>query len=326
MNTQIIKPQSTLSFAASEGDDAVRLDKFLIQQCPDISRSYFQRLIEDGLVTVNTTAQKKSSLALKPNDVICVTFPEERSIDPASIAANTQGVELVHEHTDFLVLSKPAGLSVHPAHAQNTEVSLVDFIVTKYEHIKEVGYADRPGIVHRLDKDTSGLIIIARTHYAHGAFGKKFHDRTMHKTYYAVVRGHPAPSGTIDFAIGRDPQVPIKMKAFPPACSEELKEGNVPKLRNAISHYRVLEYFDDASLVEIKPVTGRTHQIRVHMAAIGHPIIGDSVYGTPSKLIARQALHAYAIQFEFDGKDYSITKDMPDDMQKLIEKLRKKNT
>lgn len=318
MNTNLIQPHSTVSYRASEGDDLSRLDKFLLQQLPAYSRSYLQRLIENGFVRVNEAVCHKSSLPLKQDDAISITFPASRSIDPEAISAQTSGVELVFEHPHFLVLSKPAGLNVHQAYARSEDVSLVDFLLKQYTDIASIGYADRPGIVHRLDKDTSGLIIIARTNYAHSLFGKMFHDRLVHKTYYAVVQGHPAPTGTIDLAIGRDPHVPVKMRAF--------REDEIPlqssKIRDALTHYRVLEYFKDSALVEVKPVTGRTHQIRVHFAAIGHPIIGDTVYGSASKLIGRQALHAQGISFEFDGEPFSITKEIPEDMQLLIQKLR----
>lgn len=316
MDRGLIKPNSTHSFIVTPQEETLRLDKFITQQFPLYSRSYFQRLIEDGLVTINNTAPRKSSIAIKEQDVITITFPKERSIDLEAVTAKTHGIEIVHEDTHFLVLAKPAGLSVHPAHARSQEVSLIDYLKNNYHDIALVGCVDRPGIVHRLDKDTSGLIIIARTNFAHSIFGQKFHDRQMHKTYHAVVQGHPAPSGTIDLAIGRDPQVPVKMRAFTQALPAQ-------KTRNAVSHYRVLEYFENTALVEIKPVTGRTHQIRVHMAAIGHPILGDAVYGTPSKLIARQALHAYGLEFEFENKPYSLVKEMPEDMQILVAKLRK---
>jgi len=321
MDSGLMKPNSTHSFIASSNEDSLRLDKFITKQFPLYSRSYFQRLIDEGLVTVNNNALRKSSIALKTNDVISITFPKEREVDTEAMNTNTQGIEIVHEETHFMVLTKPAGLNTHAAHARSKAVSLVDYLVTNYNEIALVGYVDRPGIVHRLDKDTSGLIVIARTNHAHGVFGQKFHDREIQKTYYAVAHGHPAAEGTIDLSIGRDPNVPVKMRAYNPLTVPE----NSPKIRNAVSHYRVLEYFEDCALIEIKPVTGRTHQIRVHLAAIGHPIVGDHVYGTRSKLIERHALHAYGLEFEFEGKAHSLVKEMPADMMALVKQLREKS-
>lgn len=319
MSAGLIKPNSTFSFTVSRDETKTRLDTFISKQFPLYSRSYFQRLIEDGLVTINDKQLRKTSIALKEHDVISVTFPAEKTIDRSAISAIAHGVEIVHEETHFLVLYKPAGLNVHPPHVASTEASLVDYLLANYEEIKLVGYIDRPGIVHRLDKDTSGLIIIARTNHAHTVFGEKFHNRTIHKTYLAVVQGHPEPEGTIDLAIGRDPHVPVRMRAFE---AHLIPDGSTT-IRSAVSHYKVLEYFEDCALVEIKPVTGRTHQIRVHMAAIGHPIVGDAVYGKKSKLIGRQALHAYELAFEFDGKSHLFQKEMPADMQALIAHLKK---
>ena len=138
-------------------------------------------------------------------------------------------------------------------------------------------HVDRPGIVHRLDKDTSGLMVVPRTHYAHKYFSTLFRDRQIHKTYYAVVHGHPDAQGTIDFSVGRHPEQRTKMHAFPHDYRQDLP------MRSAVTHYTVLEYFADSALVELKPVTGRTHQIRVHCTALGHPLIGDPVYGTKIK-------------------------------------------
>jgi 23S rRNA pseudouridine1911/1915/1917 synthase len=142
-----------------------------------------------------------------------------------------------------------------------------------------------------------------------------FRERTIEKTYYALVQGHPPPSGTIELPIGRCPITKTKM-------TTTIHPHSSSKMRHATTHYRVLEYFDNAAFVEVKPVTGRTHQIRVHFATIGHPIIGDIIYGTPSKLIPRQALHAYGLSFQFEGKPYRFVKEPPADFKMLAETLR----
>jgi 23S rRNA pseudouridine1911/1915/1917 synthase len=179
--------------------------------------------------------------------------------------------------------------------------------------------SDRPGIVHRLDKDTSGLLLIARTNYAHATFNTLFQTRTIHKTYLALVHGHPPASGTIDLAIGRHPVNRHTMTTFKAGTYEAARH----RTRNAFTAYTVLEYFDEYSLLEVKPVTGRTHQIRVHLAALGHPIVGDAVYGTASKLIARQALHAHRLQFMFDGQEHIFTQPLPGDMANVVSSIKK---
>jgi 23S rRNA pseudouridine1911/1915/1917 synthase len=176
-----------------------------------------------------------------------------------------------------------------------------------------VGAQDRPGIIHRLDKDTSGLMIIPRTHHAYNTFGSLFRNRTIHKTYYALVQGHPPKEGFIDLSIGRHPHIRVKMATFDKEkTAHYIKKGY--RIRTAFTHYRVIKYFTDYALVEFKPTTGRTHQIRVHASAIGHPIIGDETYGSSSVLIQRQALHAAKLQFQFDNEQFSFSINLPDDI------------
>ncbi len=316
MNNQgLIEPNSRFEFRVSPEAAGKRLDVFVENQFPFYSRTFFSRLIDDGLITVNGKTTTKSSTKVKTNDLITVQFPPARAIQVDAIKEKNPDVRLVHEDKHFFILYKPAGLLVHPPSSLSTAGTLVDWLLMHYKELKEVGYVDRPGIIHRLDKDTSGLIIIPRTNHAHNIFGDLFRDRKIEKTYYAIVKGHPDTTGVIEAPIGRDPHFKTKMTANPAA-------GKTHPMREATTYYKVVEYFDDAALLEVKPVTGRTHQIRVHLASIGHPIIGDMVYSNRSKLIKRQALHAAKLKFEFEGVPYSFSYEMPEDMKELIKKLR----
>jgi len=313
--TGLIPANSVFAFVIDSKDTGSRIDKYLSEQFPLYSRSYFQKLINDGCVILNNNLINKSSIKLKHQDAIIVTFPKEPIIDRQDILEKDFGINVVYQSKHFLIIAKPDNLLVHRASTNNNAITVVDWLLANYKDIGNVGYVDRPGIVHRLDKDTSGLLIIPRTNYAHSVFAGLFRDRTMQKTYYAVVHGHPPKTGTINFAIGRHPIKRTSMKAFD-------QTNNDKSIRNAITHYEVIEYYKDYALVRIKPVTGRTHQIRVHLAAINHPIVGDSVYGRKSKLIKRHALHAAGLSFVFDEKHYSFTLDFPSDMKKLINQIK----
>ncbi|HRN78295.1 MAG TPA: RluA family pseudouridine synthase [Candidatus Dependentiae bacterium] len=317
----LVAPNSTFTFHVPESDEKTRLDRFIADQFPYYSRSYFQHLIKHGHVSVNGKIIDKYSLLVSAPDTIIIQFPAERTLSAQELAADTLSVDIIFEHEHFLIVNKPSGLIVHAPNLTSTEPTLVDWIKHNYKDVANIGAVDRPGIVHRLDKDTSGLLIIPRTNYAHAYFGSLFRERDIHKTYYAIVEGHPHREGTIDLAIGRDPVHRKKMKTFKIA-DPYLEQKHGIKIRNALSHYKVLEYFPNHSLVEVKPVTGRTHQIRVHMAAISHPLVGDHLYGTASSLFDRHALHAGGLSFSFDGKDFEFKSDMPQDMQELITTLR----
>lgn len=254
---------------------------------------------------------------VKAHDVIEINFPTQKTISALIATPDNINVEIIHQHEDFLILNKPAGLIVHAPHVSSTEFTLVDWLLAQHKEIANVGVHGRAGIVHRLDKDTSGIIIIARTHNAHTQFGNMFATRgAMHKTYHALVAGHPPKSGTIDIPIGRSLSNKTKMATFDPSIYTSAKT------RQAVTHYTVLEYFNDCALVEAKPVTGRTHQIRVHLAAIGHPLLGDTTYGTSSIGIKRHALHAKQISFNFNNQDFSFSAIYPDDLKNIVEKLR----
>jgi 23S rRNA pseudouridine1911/1915/1917 synthase len=204
---------------------------------------------------------------------------------------------------------------MHKTQHETNNYTLVDWLTSHFKEIETVGSIERPGIVHRLDKDSSGLLIIARTNYAHQIFTKLFKDRAIKKTYLALVEGHPEKSGTIDQPIGRHQTHRLRMTTYGASSS-------VPT-RHAITHYKVLEYFDNYSLVEFKPETGRTHQIRVHAAFLGHPLVGDTLYASSSPFIKRHALHASSLSFNFEDKLYEFNADLPHDFATLIAQIKK---
>lgn len=299
---------------------AIRIDKYIGEQFPLYSRSFFQRLIEQKCVVVNNKVIEKTSFMVKPHDAITINFPSERVVTPAQITEHTSNIQIIHEHEHFLIINKPANLLVHAPSKTSISITLVDWIEQNYTEVSKVGYIDRPGIIHRLDKDTTGILIISRTNYAHNIFGEMFKNHTIKKTYHALVQGHPDPTGTINLAIGRNPVHRNKMSAFPPV-DENIAYQRGVKVRQAQTDYKVITYFKDHTLVEVKPVTGRTHQIRVHFAAIGHPLIGDATYGGNTKLFGRQALHAHTIQFTFNNESFTFTAALPADMQTLLATL-----
>lgn len=297
-------------------ENSNRVDYYLAQKIPDYSRSFMQRLIEKQLVQVNNSPVKKSGHRIAPNDHVAVTIPNHHPFGvPRELTINytALGVTIIHEEPDFLIISKPAGLITHTPQKGSPEITLVDWLLHYYADIKTVGDLDRPGIVHRLDKNTSGLLIIPKNPRAHMIFGNLFRDRHIHKTYHALVLGAPEPTGTIDLSIKRHPHERHKMTHSWP---EDIFS------RKACTHYHVLEYFKEYAYIEARPITGRTHQIRVHCAAINHPIMGDTVYGTKNPLIARHALHAHSISFEFDNRSYHFTAPLPDDFTQALQALR----
>lgn len=304
-----------------------RIDKFLSQALPSYSRSFFQNLIDTGCVTINALPAKSSS-QVKTGDQITITLPIEQKRPLYTPVKDSLGIEIIHTDEHFFIINKPANLLVHQTEVATTEPTVVDWLLSNHYELHEVGQADRPGIVHRLDRETSGLLIIPRTNYAHMIFGDMFKKRAMSKTYLAVVEGHPSPQGSIDLSIGRHPVMRKKMTTHLPqdgslTCTKTQK---IPQketgIRPALTHYKVLEYFENHTLVEVKPVTGRTHQIRVHFNAIGHPLVGDYLYGTPSKIIERHALHAHSLTFNFQNKSFQFNAEIPQDFKQLLSVLK----
>ncbi len=257
-----------------------RLDVFVTRMLPELTRSYVHRLIDDGRVAV-AGQRAKPALRLEPGQRVSVDVPPPA---PATAQPEAIALEVIFEDSDIIAVNKPPRMTVHPApgHPSST---LVNAVLAHSDDLSGIGGVMRPGIVHRLDRDTSGVILIAKNDAAHNGLAKQLKNRTIEKTYLALVEGTPKPAeGVIDAPLARDPRRRERMAVI---------EGG----RESVTAYTVIERFSGSSLVEARPKTGRTHQIRVHLAAIGHPIVGDRVYGKPSPLVARQFLHAQRIVF-----------------------------
>lgn len=316
---KLIEPNSSFSFTVTAESAGIRIDKFITSNFTQYSRSFLQKIFDQNLVVLNKKKPIKPSYALKTGDIIDITFLSTEKKQEIKIFPQDRAVQIVAKHDDFLIINKPAGLVVHAPNQNYDDITLTDWIVQTHEEIAHVGLIDRPGIVHRLDKDTSGLMIIPRTNHAHAIMTEMFKQRKIKKTYVAIVLGHPEKSGVVDYYIGRHPTIKNKMHYF----SNTTKRTSS---KDAITHYQTVEYFKDYSLMQIKPVTGRTHQIRVHFAALGYPLLADCVYGQKSKILKRHALHAQQLEFEYEGKQYSFSVDLPVDMQDVIKTLQSSNT
>lgn len=308
---------STKKIFQAETTSPLRLDKFLAQQFPDKTRQYFQKLIEEGHIKLNNKTAKASH-KVKNGDHLEVDFPA-----PVELKLKAQNIplEIVFENKDVIVINKPSGLVVHPPNRHNLEDSLVNALLYHCKKdLSGINGVMRPGIVHRLDKDTSGLMVIAKNDQAHQDLMKQFKERTVNKIYYALVIGHLTPAkGTIDSPIGHDPRNRKKMMIT--------KNGKM-----AVTHYQVLQYFgQNYSFLKIKLVTGRTHQIRVHFAAIGFPLAGDPLYGKTKVNrffqeeygLERTFLHAGKLEFTLPGTNEKKGLEAPlsHDLQNIIEKL-----
>jgi 23S rRNA pseudouridine1911/1915/1917 synthase len=298
---------SSKSYSFTAAASGLRVDKFLSENCPDLSRTQAQKLIEEGHVTVNDRITR-SSLKLLEGDKIAVIIPPPL---PSPLAPEAIPLKVIYEDSDLMVVDKPAGLTVHPAPGHYTH-TLVNAILA---HVPELqsGEAGRPGIVHRLDKDTSGLIIIAKNGAAHMKLAGQFKERSVSKVYIALVQGHLAPEqGVIEANIGRHPRDRQRMAV-------------VTGGREAQTEYNVQRYLDNYTLLEVKPRTGRTHQIRVHLAAIGFPIVGDAVYGKKVDFLSRQFLHAGKLRFKLPstGQVREFESPLPPDLSSALDQISK---
>lgn len=292
--------------AAHEGQ---RLDRILVSWLPELSRTYAQMLIDDGQVVV-VGRQRKASYRPRTGERIDVLLPPPQ---PTELVPESIPLAIVYEDADVIVIDKPVGMVVHPApgHERGTVVNAI----LAHAPDLQINGSRRPGIVHRIDKDTSGLLIVARHERALAALAAQFQARQTLKLYLALLDGVVEPDeGTIDVPIGRDPRHRQRMAP--------LRDG-----RPAISHFRVLERFARHTLVEVRIESGRTHQIRVHAAFIGHPVVGDTLYGNPRGAadlpLARQFLHAARLGLRLPGGEWrEFTSPLPADLEATLATLR----
>lgn len=313
---------------ADAGQALLRIDKFLMDRLPNVTRTKIQDGIHAGFVKVNEKPVKPN-YKVHPADVITVAFPEpprDTDVKPENIPLN-----IVFEDEDILIVNKPPGMVVHPAY-QNWSGTLVNALAYHFESLPEMtGNTGRPGLVHRIDKGTSGLLVIAKSEIGMQSLARQFFDHSIERTYQAIVWGVPEPeSGTIDVNVGRSPKDRRLTVAF-----TENEAG-----RHAVTHFKVLKALRYVSLVECRLETGRTHQIRAHMKHIGHPLFNDQMYGGDEivkgtvftkyrqfvdncfKVMPRQALHAKTLGFVHprSGEYISFDSELPDDFREVLNK------
>jgi 23S rRNA pseudouridine1911/1915/1917 synthase len=291
-------------FVATE--EGVRLDKYISDNCPEISRSRIQKLIAEGYVTVNTRPAK-ASLRLNTGDELQVTIPP---LPSTRLLPETIPLSIIYEDDEVLVLDKPPGMTVHPA-PSNREHTLVNAILAHFPALADIGGEPRPGIVHRLDKNTSGVMVVAKSAPAQQKLAEQFHRHSVLKVYLVLVKGRITPEvGVIEADIGRDTRNRKRMAV-------------VSRGRPASTEYKVIRYLDGYTLLEVRTHTGRTHQIRVHLAAIGYPVIGDATYGLKLPLLSRQFLHAHRLGFKLpsSGQYVEFTAELPQDLVQALKSI-----
>ena len=302
----------TISIIIDDEAEGARLDKALSFSLPETSRTYLQKLIEMGLVSVNGEACFSKKYMVKKEDNIQVTLPEP---EPLNVSPENLALHIVYEDEDLLVVDKPKGMVVHPAPG-NLSGTLVNGIMHHCkDQLSTINGVIRPGIVHRIDKDTTGLLLVAKNDLAHHSLAEQLASHTITRGYLAIVYNNfQEDQGRIDAPIGRDPANRLRQKVT------DLHS------KSAITNYRVLERLGKYNLIEARLETGRTHQIRVHMASQGHPLLGDYVYG-PKKnnfKVEGQLLHAYLLGFVHPrtGEYMEFESPLPDEFQRVLSKLR----
>ncbi len=293
-------------------DQVLRLDKFLARELVDISRSYIQKIISEGGVFIDGIPVLKKAEVIAPGTIVEIIIPpaKESKLEPENIP-----LDIIFENSDLIVVNKAPGMVVHPALGHPTG-TLVQAVLGYAPEIEGVGGVKRPGLVHRLDQDTSGVIILAKNDLAHQFLQEQFRSREVDKVYLALVDGRPpTPQGRIEVAIGRDPKFRQRMA---PVLNRDGKE--------AISEYFTIQEFHAQTLIRVSILTGRTHQIRVHLAYIGCPVVGDSVYGRkkPSLEINRHFLHASQLSILIPGESQKRNFEAPltADLENILDSLR----
>ena len=300
------------TFAAEKEDVGTRIDVFLAENMEDLSRSGVQKLIDEGMITLNG-GKTKANYKLREKDIIDVTVPEVKEVE---ILPEDIPLDILYEDADVIVVNKPQGMVVHPApgHTSGTLVNALMFLCG--DDLSGINGEKRPGIVHRIDKDTSGVLMIAKNDMAHQSLAAQLAEHSITRKYNAVVyNGFNEDEGTVNKPIGRNPQDRKKM-----AVTEKHS-------RHAVTHYRVIERMEKFTLIEAQLETGRTHQIRVHMTYIGHPLLGDPVYGPKKQPVSLegQALHARVLGFIHPrtGEYMEFEAPLPPHFEALLERLRK---
>jgi len=289
-------------------EPAIRLDKYLAKEYPELSRSRLQQLIEEGCVLINEHGAK-ASRRLNIGDRIRISLPPPQ---PTSLVAEPIPLTIAYEDDDLIVIDKPPGLTIHPAPG-HTSHTLANALLAHCPSLADFDDPMRPGIVHRLDKDTSGLMIVAKNSSAQQYLINQFKARLVTKAYLVLVKGRLTPmQGIIEAPVGRDPANRKRMAV-------------VTGGKQAKSRYRVKEYIDAYTLLEVTIETGRTHQIRVHLSAIGYPVIGDPVYGVKSAYLKRQFVHAYrlGLRLPAGGEYREFTCELASDLKQALELIRR---
>lgn len=298
----------TLYLAADTGGD--RLDRFVAVALPELSRTEVQRLIKAGLITVDGRPAR-ASYRVMPGDRVIVTIPAP---PPQSIDAELIPLDVIYEDADLAAINKPAGMVVHPA-AGNRSGTVVNAALARWPEMRRITGEERAGVVHRLDKDTSGVLVLAKTPTALKSLQQQFKQRTVYKRYIALVEGVPeSSSGLIEAAIGRDTRQRRLMAV--------VRDG-----RPAVTRYDVIEHLGDYALLSVEPHTGRTHQIRVHLAWLGHPVVGDTVYGRRKQRIRMKRLFLHAAELQVDspstGARLTFSAPLPGALEDTLAKLRR---